>query len=109
MMRLYTADDNPGLKMYVSLTRGQPTTWHALLQLADLSVSAMPRSSARSDTRSNTRSAARSAASRRRDCRYDSSRRRNSDPVIVLSLAVVFVFSVVFLHLFTKFVRWFSK
>lgn len=26
----------------------------------------------------------------------------HSDPVIVLSLAVVFVFSVVFLHLFTK-------
>ncbi|SCV74459.1 BQ2448_8098 [Microbotryum intermedium] len=31
------------------------------------------------------------------------------DPVIVLSLAVVFIFSVVFLHLFTKFVRYFSK
>ncbi|KAL8281366.1 hypothetical protein RQP46_006400 [Phenoliferia psychrophenolica] len=46
MMRLYTADDNPGLKI---------------------------------------------------------------DPVIVLSLAVVFVFSVVFLHLFTRFVRWYSK
>lgn len=32
-----------------------------------------------------------------------------SDPVIVLSLAVVFVFSVVFLHLFTKGMKWFLK
>lgn len=32
-----------------------------------------------------------------------------SDPVIVLSLAVVFVFSVVFLHLATKFGRWVLK
>ncbi|ORY88204.1 Pre protein translocase Sec Sec61-beta subunit [Leucosporidium creatinivorum] len=31
------------------------------------------------------------------------------DPVIVLSLAVVFVFSVVSLHLFTKVIRYFSK
>ncbi|KAI5474722.1 beta subunit of the sec61p er translocation complex (sec61p-sss1p-sbh1p) [Pseudohyphozyma bogoriensis] len=31
------------------------------------------------------------------------------DPVIVLSLAVVFVFSVVSLHLLTRVAKWFSK
>ncbi|GAA5964286.1 hypothetical protein JCM8115_006056 [Rhodotorula mucilaginosa] len=31
------------------------------------------------------------------------------DPVIVLSLAVVFIFSVVSLHLLSKVIRWFTK